>query len=59
MANVLSAHTPPIVPPMIGTNIRHVVSAAMVNNKMTVDLSLTGGGVLSLFVAASLITYIL
>lgn len=59
LLKLLSAQTPRIVAPITGTNILHVVSAAIVNNKMTVDFS-GGIGVSSLFLAAAaLITYIL
>lgn len=37
--NCLSATTPKIVNPMLGTNIRHVVSPIVLINKITVDLS--------------------
>ncbi len=59
LLNALSAQTPNSTAPMIGTNILQVVSAAMPNNKMTVDLS-GGVGVSPLFFAeAALITYVL
>src|SRR6476619_569412 len=38
----LSAHSPSPVPPSVGTNIRHVVSAMSPSNKMTVEV-LVGG----------------
>lgn len=50
--NWLSSQRPIAVPPSVGTNMRQVVSAAVVNNKMTVDFS-GGVGLSSLFLAAA------
>ena len=41
----LSMKNPPTIPVSVGTNIRHVVSAIVPSNKITVEVSFGGSGV--------------